>query len=139
MTIQHDFPERLQKIRPPFLDLLGCNFVELDTEANSFTFSFNIGLDLCHSGDIVQGGFSTAMLDATMSHAVFAHDPSVSALSSLEIKVVFMSPARAGKLRCVGKIDRIGGTIAFLSGELYNENNELLCTSTSTAKLFRKK
>ena len=137
MSDRNAFIERMLKNRPAFLDMLGCEFSDLDSSAGALTNSFTIGLELCHSGDVIQGGFSTAMLDATMSHAVYALDSTVKSFSSLEIKVTFMAPARAGKLRCVGKVDRIGGSIAFLSGELYNEQEELVCTATSTAKISR--
>ncbi|GIR69646.1 MAG: hypothetical protein CM15mP74_08970 [Halieaceae bacterium] len=33
-------------------------------------FTFTVPLEYCHSGDVVQGGFVTAMLDAAMSHAL---------------------------------------------------------------------
>ena len=36
------------------------------------TFESEIGPEFCHSVDVVQGGFVTAMLDITMTHVAFA-------------------------------------------------------------------
>ncbi len=124
--------------RPDFLNMMGCEFNEL-YDNGDLAMNYDIGVELCHSIDIVQGGFVTAMLDATMSHAVFINNEDIERLSTLEIKVSFYEPARAGKLRCVGRVDKLGGSIAFLSGEIYDTEGKLLCTSTSTAKIFRKK
>ena len=123
---------------PGFLSMLGGEPVEFESDPARMTMMFDVSKDFCHSVDVIQGGFVTAMLDATMAHAVFGSETDVSRFSSLEIKVVFMAPARAGKLRCVGRVDRMGRSIAFLSGELYSEAGELLCTATSTGKISRR-
>ncbi len=129
--------ERMKANLPGFLSMLGGEPVDFESNPARMTMTFDVSKDFCHSVDVIQGGFVTAMLDATMAHAVFASESGISRFSSLEIKVVFMAPARAGKLRCVGKIDRMGRSIAFLSGELYSEAGDLLCTATSTGKISR--
>ena len=55
---------------PKFISMLGGKLVDIDDEKCACTFEFDIGKDYCHSIDIVQGGFVTAMLDAAMSHAI---------------------------------------------------------------------
>jgi len=139
MTIEQQLLDRLKTIRPPFLDMLGCQYVAFDADTGELTFDYEIGLELCHSGNIIQGGFIAAMLDATMSHAVFSLNSEIIGLGTLEIKVMYLERALAGKYRCVARADRVGGSIAFLSAELFNEDRVCVCTSTSTAKLTRKK
>ena len=51
--------------------MMGGVLVDFDVEEGSCTMEFNISHDFCHSVDIVQGGFVTAMLDASMSHASY--------------------------------------------------------------------
>ena len=55
---------------PGFIGMLGGRVVALDRAAQSCTFEFDVSHDFCHSVDVIQGGFITAMLDAAMSHAV---------------------------------------------------------------------
>lgn len=125
--------------RPAFLDKLGGQVVALDRAAGTCTLSFDISTDYCHSVDIIQGGFVTAMLDAAASHAAFALVDGVTALATLEIKVSFLEPSRAGVYRAVGIINRVGQSTAFMSGELYTGDGRLTAMATTTARLIRKK
>ena len=75
--------------------MLGGRVIEVDSKEGSCTFEFNIGHEFCHSVDVVQGGFVTAMLDATMSHAAFGQQSDIINVATLEIKVSFLEPSRA--------------------------------------------
>ena len=123
--------------RPAFLDLLGATIESVDTEQQTCTMSFKISEQLCHSVNVVQGGFVTAMLDAVSTHAVFMADQNVANVSSLEIKVSFLQATLAGTIIGVGKVERLGGKISFMSGKLFNEAGEVTATATTTAKLIR--
>lgn len=127
----------LNQGRPPCLETLNSQVLAIDLEQQTATLSFDIPLAFCHSGNIVQGGFVTAMLDAACSHAVFSAGREVTTVSTLEIKVSFLQPSRAGKFQCIGKITRIGGSIAFMVGELFDESGVLTATATTTAKLIK--
>ena len=131
--------ERLNAHLPPFMALLHGRVASINTETGSATLSFNVSEQYCHSGDIVQGGFITAMLDAAMSHAVFAFDDSVATLSSLEISTRYLEITRAGPLTAEGRIVRLSYKTAFLDGQLYDTDRNLLATTHSVAKIIRKK
>ncbi len=128
--------DRLNAGLPEFIHMLGGRVVEAGSDA--LTMSFDIGRQFCHSGDIVQGGFITAMLDAAMSHAVFMLDDTVVGLSSLEISTRYLEVTRAGQLAAVGRIVRLSYKTAFLDGQLFNAEGKLLATTHSVAKLARK-
>ncbi len=130
--------DRLNAHAPKFLHMLGGHLVAADPQAKSCAFEFNISTDFCHSVDIVQGGFVTAMLDAAMTHAAFATDTSVVNVSSLEIKTNYLEPTRAGRLRAEGLIIRAGHKLAFMEGRLYNDQEVLTATASTVAKLIRK-
>jgi uncharacterized protein (TIGR00369 family) len=121
-----------------FVHMLGGRIVAADAESASVTMSFDVGLSFCHSGDIVQGGFITAMLDAAMSHAVFALNPGVVGLSSLEISTRYLEVTRAGAMTAVGRIVRLTHKTAFLDGQLLGEGGTLLATTQSVAKIKRR-
>jgi uncharacterized protein (TIGR00369 family) len=122
---------------PKFISMLGGQLVDFDIEKVACTFEFDISKDFCHSIDIVQGGFVTAMLDAAMSHAIFMFDQEVVSISSLEIKTSYLAPTRAGKLRVEGWAIKRSYKIVFMEGRVYDHNNELTATASSVAKIGR--
>jgi uncharacterized protein (TIGR00369 family) len=122
---------------PGFIKMLGGRIVAVDRLAQQCTFEFMVSTDFCHSVDVVQGGFVTAMLDAAMSHAVFAAVEGINGVSSLEIKTSYLEPTRAGRLRVEGTVIKSSYKLAFLEGRLYNDAGLLTATSSSVAKLVR--
>ncbi len=137
MTDKEKIIEKINRGAPGFIRLLGGKMVDFDTKKRACTFEFDIGKDYCHSVDIVQGGFVTAMLDAAMSHAMFLHEPEVVGLSSLEIKTTYLEPTRAGKLRVEGWSIKEGYKIVFMEGHVYNADNILTATASTVSKLSR--
>jgi len=138
MTInKQELIQALNDGGPTFIKLMGGKLVDLDLEKIWTCFEFNIGTDYCHSGDIVQGGFVTAMLDVAMSHAVFACNEGVIGLSSLEIKTSYLETTRAGKLRVEGWMIKNGYKTVFLEGRVYNAEGKLSATASTVAKLKR--
>ena len=129
--------EKINARGPKFIGMLGGQLVDFDTDKTACTFEFNISKDFCHSIDIVQGGFVTAMLDAAMSHAVFICTQEILNVSSLEIKTSYLAPTRAGKLRVKGWVIKQSYKTAFMEGHIYNQDNELTATASSVAKLLR--
>ncbi len=123
----------------PFITMLGGRVTGFDATQQSCTFEFNVSTGFCHSVDIVQGGFITAMLDAAMSHAVFGLNADIAGLSSLEITTRYLEASRAGRLIAVGKVVKLAYKTAFLEGALYNDEGTLLATSQTVAKLVRAK
>ncbi|MBS1178454.1 MAG: thioesterase superfamily protein [Proteobacteria bacterium] len=106
-------------------------------ERRELRMEFDIGQEFCHTVDVVQGGFITAMLDASMAHAVLATEHFKVRVSSIDINVSFLRPARAGRFTAVGSIVKTGRTVAFLKAELFTDKGELVATATSSAHLTR--
>ncbi|MFT4825740.1 MAG: hypothetical protein ACJAUG_002532 [Halioglobus sp.] len=122
-----------------FVTMLGGHITALDVPGKSCTMEFDVGTQFCHSIDVVQGGFVTAMLDMAMSHCVFGTDETIVNVSSLEIKTTYLEPTRAGHMRCVGTIIKAGYKVAFMEGRLYNSEGLLTATASSVGKLVRAK
>ena len=56
---------------PNFLKILGSEGYDYDEENEIISMKFNLTSDFAHTlGTIIQGGFITAMLDASMGHVV---------------------------------------------------------------------
>ncbi|HRH89702.1 MAG TPA: PaaI family thioesterase [Rubrivivax sp.] len=132
-----DIVERLNAHPPAVIRTLGGRVLGYAPERHELRMQFHIGLEFCHTVDIVQGGFITAMLDASMAHAVLAAEHGKVRVSSIDIQVSFLRPARAGGFTAVGSIVKSGRTIAFLKAELYAHKGELVATATSSAHLTR--
>ena len=130
--------EQINKQSPKFIGLLGGKLVDFDTERHACTFEFNISKDYCHSIDVVQGGFVTAMLDAAIGYAVWVNDSEITNVLAIEIKTSYLEPTRAGKLRVEGWVVKKGYKIVFLEGHIYNEDNVLSETVSSVCKVSRK-
>jgi uncharacterized protein (TIGR00369 family) len=131
--------QRFSANAPGFITMLGGQFTAVSSAAGSCTINFDVSTDFCHSINIVQGGFVTAMLDAAMSHAAFATTDDIAALSSLEIKTSYLEPSRAGLLRAEGLVIKMGYKTAFLEGRLYDPGGLLTATTSSVAKVVRRK
>ncbi len=140
MTIDIDaMIAQMNEHAPPAVRTLGGSVTSYDDATHTMVMSFHASEALCHSGDIVQGGFITGMIDATMSHAVFAAVREPIILPTLEIKVSFLEIARVGDLIASGTVVRLGKTVAFLEGQLKDPQGKLLATATSTARILRKR
>ena len=132
-----DLVEQMNAHPPAVIRTLKGRVVGHASERHEMRMQFEIGLEFCHTVDIVQGGFITAMLDAAMAHAVMAAEPGRVRVSSIDINVSFLRPARAGEFTAVGAMVKSGRTIAFLKAELYSAKGELVATATSSAHLTR--
>ena len=129
--------DRLNAIAPRFIELLGGSVVAVDIEARTLAFEFNVCADYCHSGDIVQGGFITAMLDAAMAHSLFAQDTEIVNVASLDVNTSYLEVTRAGKLRAEAHIIKSTYKTAFLESQLYDDNGTKTAIASSVAKLIR--
>ena len=133
-----DIIATLNEQKPPFLNFLGGSIVDVDNEKQTCVFEFCVPLDYCHSGNVVQGGFVTAMLDAAMAHAVFGLDPTITRLSSLEISTRYEDATRGEHVLTVtGRIRKMTRSIAFLDAEIHNAEGNLTATAHSVAKISR--
>lgn len=128
---------RMNEQAPPCVTALGGQIESFDHESRRVVMRFRMPLEFCHSGNVVQGGFVTGMLDAAMAHAVFMTLGERLGLPSLEISVSFLRPTLAGEHHAHGRIVRLGRTIAFLEGELFDGNGVMTARATSTAMLVR--
>lgn len=97
--------------------------------------TFDISEHFCHSGDIIQGGFVTAMLDAVSTFAAFSTNSNIIKLATLELKVTFLRASRAGKFKAIGRVEQMGKSIAFLTGDLFDETGQKTASITTTAKI----
>ena len=111
--------------------------VSLDEKKGQALAIYNAKKNMCHSGNIVQGGFITGWLDAVMALSCMCKEGADVLVLSLEIKTTFIKSVQPGNLKVYGKVIKAGKNIAFLEGELRDNKNNLLAKANQTAKLIK--
>lgn len=119
---------------------LNGELLEVDSARGVARFKFEVVPAFCHSqGRICQGGFLTGMVDTAMATAAIARGKLSVAVPTLEIKVSFFEAMGPGVVFAEGRVQRWGGSIGFLDGDLKDEKGRLIVHSTSTVKIVRQK
>ena len=77
----------------------------------------------------------SAFLDEAMSLSVFVATHLKAAVPTLEMKTTFLRPLMTGKARCVGETVRLGKTVGFTEGRLFNADGVLCATASATAAI----
>ena len=121
---------------PPVAKTLGWTLRSLDAEAGTIEVGFTAGEMFVNPTGAVQGGFVAAMLDDTMGPAVFAMGKGEIFAPTLDLHVSFLKPARPGRFVGRAKVVSLGKSIAFVEGELFDADGELVAKSTATARVL---
>jgi len=131
-----DFKNIFKEI-PDFLAILGFQDAYLNSENNEWVIEFIPSRDLTHSnGTIVQGGFVSGMIDASMSQLIMFLSEGNALPLTLDLDIKFLKSC-APNLKTIAssKIVRKGKSIVFTSGELY-QNDELIAFGSATNKII---
>ena len=88
--------------------------IEFIAAENRAVMEFTGKPEMCHSGDVVQGGFVTAWIDSAMARAAMLATEGALAPATLEIKVSFFR-ARQSRTGTRGGMDRADGSLDRLS------------------------
>jgi uncharacterized protein (TIGR00369 family) len=113
--------------------------VDLDAATGRAAIEYRVGMHMCHSGGVAQGGFVTGWIDAAMAHAAMAATGGAFTPMTLEIKVSFFLPAAPGIVRAEGWVERRGRSTIFLEGRLLDAAGEVLAKGTSTVRLVARR
>lgn len=119
----------------PIGELLGRRLVALEPERGFARVAFEASDDFCNPMGVVQGGFQTAMLDEAMTDALLARTDWKFYPPTLEIKASFYEPCRPGLIHAEGQVLKLGRSIVFLEGRLYEPGGALAAVATATAML----
>jgi len=121
---------------PPSVETLQGQATSFNQETSTLAMSFETDGRFCHSGDIVQGGYISGMLDAVMAYAAIGMPELCDGVATLEMKVSFMQVGRNGFFTGAGRVVHAGRNIAYLDGQLH-QDDKLVAAATSTVKLLR--
>ena len=120
---------------PPAAMLLGFKLLNVDPDAGTIEISFTATEQFLNPAGVVQGGLLAAMLDDTLGPALATTLSDGEWAPTTDLHVQFMRAARPGRIIGRGRIVRRGGRMAFLAGELFDDQGDLLATATATANI----
>ncbi|MEL6414624.1 MAG: PaaI family thioesterase [Pseudomonadota bacterium] len=121
---------------PPVAKLLGWKLIEIDRPGMTIELEFEATTDFLNPSGHVQGGILCAMLDDTLGPAVFAATDFKRQGRTIDLHTHFVRPAFPGKIRGQGKVTRLGKSVAFAEGQLFNPDRKLIARATGSAMLF---
>ncbi|MGH3403843.1 MAG: PaaI family thioesterase [Streptosporangiaceae bacterium] len=116
---------------------LGWELIAIDPENGTIEVAFTAGAAFLNPAGVVQGGFLAAMLDDTMGPALVAGLEPGDFAPTTDLHVQFLRPARAGRLVGRGRVVRRGRDVAFLAGELVDQDGAVVAVATATAQIRR--
>ncbi len=120
---------------PPAAETLGWELIREDPKAGTVEIAFHPGEAFLNPHGTVQGGFVAAMLDDTMGPALVSKTDGACIPSSIDMNVTFVRAVKPGRVIGKGRVVSQGRTIAFLEGELFDEQGNLLARATSSARI----
>jgi len=114
---------------------LGFELIDADPETGRIEAWFTAIPEFLNPNGSVQGGIVSAFLDEAMGFSVFVKTGLKAAVPTLEIKTSFLRPLMTGRARCIGETVRLGKTVGFTEGQLFNEDGVLCATASATAAI----
>lgn len=121
---------------PPVARLLGWQFVSWDEETDSLTVDFDGKSEFTNPAGHVQGGLLTAMLDDAMGPAIVAKSGGRLYGPTIDLQVQFLRPVLPGPIRVVGRVTRMGKSVAHLDSELFDSEGRLAARAMASASLI---
>ncbi len=121
---------------PPVAKLLGWKLLEIDRPQRSISIAFQATEAFLNPSGHVQGGILTAMLDDTLGPALFAATDYKQQGRTVDLHTHFIRPALPGPIIGNAKVTKLGRTIAFMEGQLFDAENRMLARATASAMLF---
>jgi len=123
--------------RPPFAALVGARLAS--AAEGEAVFRCTPDESTYNPAGIVHGGMLCMLLDSACGCAVTSTLPAGVGISSIELKVSFLSALRAdsGELEITGKALRVGRQVAFAEAHARNGVGKLVGHATSSIALLR--
>ena len=112
------------------------NRVHLEIKDGFVKHSYELDEKFTNRRNFIMGGFISTMLDGLCGHALHTvHD---NHHVTLELKTIFLSPAKAGKFIGEGKVIKIGRSVGFSEAIIWDIDNNEIARASATFKIFNK-
>jgi uncharacterized protein (TIGR00369 family) len=85
-----------------------------------------------HGGGVVQGGVITQIADAAMGMTLATFQEDGMWNTTIELKINFIRPVVAGRLRAIGRVVEMRQTLLFSEADVYDDRDRLIARAAST-------
>ena len=126
-------PKLHETQRSPSSTLMGSEFVSFDAERAELTARYTPPPEFASPRGAVQGGLIAGFLDEVMGGALLAVSDGAQLPLNLDMNLTFLRMVPLETITGKGRVVRTGKRVAFLEGELYDREGNLLARATSTA------
>ena len=122
---------------PPAAKHLNFEFQDADTERGWIRVKFSPRPEFLNPAGVVQGGFLIAMLDDTMGPAVLVKSEGQKMTTSIDIHAHFLRPVKLGPVFCEAEVTKLGASVAYIEGKLFDEKERLCVRTVSSAMIMK--
>jgi uncharacterized protein (TIGR00369 family) len=127
-------PEYLEAVKPvvnrsPFFALLGMSL--RDVGMGSSILEIDVRKKHIQPFGAVHGGVFASIIDASAFWAVYSEVDEHVGMTTVDLKVNYLAPARSGKLIAKGRRIKLGKTLGLGEAQVINEENTILAHGTS--------
>ncbi len=120
---------------PPVAKLLGWRLIDHSEERGWIKIGFEPRPDFLNPAGFVQGGILVAMLDDTVGPAVIVASGGQAYTTTIDLHMHFLRPVGLGPITTEATVTRLGKTVAFTEGRLFDANDRLCARATSSASV----
>ena len=115
----------------PFVRHMGMRITDLAWGRSSF--EMNAAEFRLQPFGVVHGGNIATLIDTATFWACFLSlDSDEDGLTTVDLKLNYLAPARLEALRCTGRLIKAGKTISYAEAEVHTGDNRLIAHGTST-------
>jgi len=125
-----------EAVPPPVANHVGIRLVEVEPGRAVFELDVDLGKHGNPMG-AVQGGILAVLTDAAMGYAYAATLEEGESFTTLELKINYLKPVRAGTLTAVGTVVKGGRTVGLTECRVTDAGGSLVAHSTSTCMTLR--
>lgn len=128
-----------ERRRSPSSELMSSDFVSFDAETGELVTRYTPPPAFASPRGAVQGGLIAGFLDEVMGGALLAVTEARFGVEgqrlplNLDMNLTFMRMVPMETITAKGRVVRLGKRVAFLEGELFDKDGNMLARATSTA------
>ena len=119
--------------RSPSAQLMGSQFQSWDAEKGEVTFTYDPPPSFASPRGAVQGGLIAGFLDEVMGAALLASTDNEALPLNLDMNLTYLRMVPMETVTARGRVLKLGKRVAFLEGELFDKDGNLLVRATSSA------
>ncbi len=116
--------------RSPYFKLLSMRLEDLEW-GESF-LAIDLGEDHLQPYGMVHGGVFASIVDAAAFWAAFSRMEDDAGLTTVEMKLNYLAPARKGRLQARGRCIKLGKSLALAEASVFDQEERLLAHGTAT-------